>query len=159
MKKWLPLLLISAGSICAPRLALSNEALEELAKRYPKATFEVLHENAENKEWIYQATSQSGDVFITAYSRAKSRSGYYPILLNVTTEGKIISVELPDYPHKFGAKAATLDFLKQYLKLMPSDSVQYGSNIHGVTGATSTAQTTAVKVGELLALIKTKSES
>ena len=155
MKKWLTCLLIALGALAAPGFSHATEADTFIQKRYPKATLKNLHTDTEKKEWIYQVTPTSGEPFIAAYSRAKARSGYYPLLLTATPEGEIISVELPGYPHTHGRKATTASFLKQY-RDKTADEISYGHTIHGVTGATATAESTAKKVRELLKLMEAK---
>lgn len=157
INKWLTCFLIALGALAAPGLSLASSPETLIKKQYPDAVLKTLHEDPEKRDWVYQVTPATGETFIVAYGRTKARSGYYYILLTATPTGKIISVELPSYPHKHGRKATRSDHLKQYLNLEPSDTVLYGKNIHGVTGATSTAKTTAKKVRTLLALIKQKS--
>lgn len=151
MKAKLTFLLIVLGAILAPGLSLASGPNALIQERHPEATLKSLYANDKKRDWIYEVTPASGQPVYVAYGRARSRSGYYYILLTATPAGKILSVELPNYPHAMGRRAASPSFLKQY---EDQTNVHYGSEIHGVTGATSTGKSTADKVRSLLKLIK-----
>jgi len=141
------------GALVAPATPFASEPNTLIHARYPTATLTKIYEDPKNKTWVYQVSSTNEETVLAAYGFAKSRSGYYPILLTSTLAGKVLNVELPDYPHKFGWQAAKPLFLQQYQD-KTAEKINFGQTIHAVTGATVTAKTTAEKVRELLKLMQ-----
>jgi hypothetical protein len=153
MKRLILFILSALGALAAPSFSRAANPTSVIKERYPDASHQAVHVDEKNSDWIYRVTPSGGESFYVAYGRARAKSGYYYILLTATSDGKLLSVELPSYPFPHGRKAVTQAFLKQFIG-RASNELSYGREIHGVTGATSTGKSTTIKVRHMLAQIE-----
>ncbi len=82
-----------------------------------------------------------------------SRSGSFRIVVAIAPDETVMSVKIPNYPHRRGRKVRKAIFLSQFNGVAYGAPLKLGEQIDGVSGATSSATAITRSVRQALLLV------
>lgn len=82
-----------------------------------------------------------------------SKSGPFRIVVAMAPDGTVISVKIPNYPHRQGRKVRKKTFLSQFNGVSYGKPLKLGEQVEGVSGATSSAAAITHSVRQALLLV------